>query len=431
MKALCWLLLVLSPPGFASTELGNGGDAILQEFNLRGLQLAAYFRSEAAAGNSYGIDPVQFLAVVKQTRLTAKDHLFLRGQEVDAINYPAEKRIEVSRTRWHATAGRLDAYFMQRRIALHEYLWIYGVNDDGYAISNPIIEAIERSAGNLLDPEVRRMLFQRFCNHLMGNDFPEAQKLLAWGLDLNAQCKSGMRPLEIVLLSYVKYSTVAPIESERLDLMRAMFVYGLNPNAIVFPSIPLAVAASAMPNLDLLQLIFEFGGDPNLLDSEGVSAFSQVANTTSPKGPALTVPIFQLFLANGGDVNLSENPYLIRSPARMIVSQSQWPDLVEALVASGRVDWCNRKDFYGRTYDRVLNEYIPLLEKHGVQCGPYRFVTGEASSCEEAQRLGRKRCQDEGFTLTELVLPEANPCMEGRQGQRIFFTAYFHCHNGH
>jgi hypothetical protein len=123
--------------------VGNGGDAVLQEFNLRALQLAGFFKVESAVAQAYSIDAKLFLEVVKKTKIEAKDRLFLDGVEVDAINYPSEFRIEMNRMRWAATAIRADSYLVQRRIVLHEFLWVYGISDEKYAVSNPIIVEVE------------------------------------------------------------------------------------------------------------------------------------------------------------------------------------------------------------------------------------------------------------------------------------------------
>ncbi len=423
------VLLFVSSAG-AGGMVGNGGDSILQEFSLRGLQLAAYFKAEPTVAQTFGIDPIKFLDIVKKTKLEGQDHLFLLAQEVDAINYPSEYRIEVSRSRWIQTTSRTDAYLIQRRIALHEYLWVYGINDDKYIISNPIIVEIEKAVGQTLDSETQRLFFQRFCDKLSANDFVGAGELLSWGLDLNQDCPSSQAsytPMQIILFSYMQKPESNLIETDRLKLIKRMLQFGANPNQVgFFEPIIIDVLSNS---LEFAKLLFEFGADPNLLDNQGFSVFSQAANVTG--GFNMRENSFTMFFNAGGDVNLSASKFYNRSPARVIVSKENNSDVVEALIQTGQVDWCNSGDsaWITRTIDVVRPEYQSLLDKYQIACGRFAVVAGEGNTCLLAQENGKQKCLNQGFqkaTFDPYPVEEQCGVRVNPEGNEEFW-AMFHC----
>ncbi len=407
MKILA-LLLTFSLNAWATGGMvGNGGDAILQEFNLRGIQLAAYFKTDPTTAGKYSIDAAKFFDVVKKTQLEDQDHLFLRGVEVDAINHPSEFRIEVSRTRWESSATRTDAYFVQRRIALHEYLWVYGIDDTGYAVSNPIIADLEKAAGQVLDPTVRSLLLKNLCDKIDAGVYDDAESLLSWGLDLNQNCPSASgwpssttssTPLQRVLQSYYQKPKTDPIQPSRLLLIRSMLQFGANPNQTgwLYQDAPLLV--DVLPfDIDLARLLFEFGADPNALDANGISAFARACNLSGNFD--MRVDTFNLFIAAGGDVNLSRNSWGNQSPARVVVSKPDNSDVVEELIKTGKTDWCTPSvgGWVTRAIDDVLAAYKPILAKNGIVCGRFTTAYGKGQTCAEAQEDGRRQCSDQGY----------------------------------
>jgi hypothetical protein len=430
------LISALSFTAHAGGMVGNGGDAVLQEFNLRGIQLANYFKSELSVAQTYGIDPLKFLATVKGTKLEGQDHLFLSGQEVDAINYPPESRIEVSRTRWTQSATRGDAYFVQRRIALHEYLWVYGINDAAYTVSNAILADIEKSVGPLVDPDVRKLLMRKFCNKIDAADYAGARGYLSWGLDLNEDCAfsipstpsiPSVAPMQIVLNSYLAEPAEQPSESDRISLIQAMLQFGSNPNQMGFSMYPLLVDSMTL-DLNFTRLLFDFGADPNLMDEKnGITAFTYAARIGSGSTPrAMNAESLMMFLNAGGDVNLSGDR-LHQTPAREIVAKGFNAEVAEVLIKSGKTDWCSILDgaMEDRTIDMVSAEYRPLLATYHIQCPPYAKIFGKGATCQAAQDDGRRHCTDLGFKNASLdPLSETEICLKADT-----FLVKFHCTN--
>lgn len=426
-KIVASLILLISFQSYAGGMVGNGGDAVLQEFNLRGIQLAAYFKTETKVAQTYGIDAAKFLETVKKTTLEDQDHLFLNGVEVDAINYPAEFHIQVSRTRWEQSATRPDAYFVQRRIALHEYLWVYGIDDTNYAVSNPIVDELEKDSGQLLDPSVREMLFSKFCDTLNSDDFGGAKSLLSWGLDLNEDCPKGSGTLrttfQYVLFSYLRIPKSETKEADRLALIKAMLEYGADPNQDG------VLTKASTEDVEFARLLLEFGADPNLMDSDGRTEFSYVAGY-SDGNSGITAETFWLFFNAGGDVNLSAEKYMNNCPARVIVAKPNNAEVVEALIQTNKVDWCNTIDpaWKTRTLDVVRPEYQPLLSKYHVSCGRFELVSGKGSTCDAAQADGKKQCLDKGYKKATFDPYPDSPCLDEHYSDKPDeFIAMFHC----
>lgn len=127
----CFAAIWVGQGAFAGNELGNGGDSVAQEFVAIGRKVADRIRVETDPS----IPADAFLAAVESTAVSTHGHLELRGVEVDAINYPESKRIEVNRARWREYGIREKA-----SLVFHEYLGIAGVDDSNYRISGKYVE---------------------------------------------------------------------------------------------------------------------------------------------------------------------------------------------------------------------------------------------------------------------------------------------------
>ncbi len=129
------LLILMAIPAQAGRETGNGGDAIAIEFKTTALQVVAAIN----AGQTPMFPEVStrlLQTAIGETKLTVKDHVFVNGAEKDAANYPAQKLIEISRTRWLSDSSRKQA------LVFHEYLGIMGVDDSNYAISSRLLNSL-------------------------------------------------------------------------------------------------------------------------------------------------------------------------------------------------------------------------------------------------------------------------------------------------
>ncbi len=129
---------------FAGDGVGNGGDGNAAEFILTA-KTAMELMKKISPSNLQGINIDAFSGAILNTEVHSKDQLILDGHEVDAINYPKKKLIEVSRSRWSTLRGETET-ISRFNLVLHEYLFIMGLNDSQYRISQKLISAISPSS---------------------------------------------------------------------------------------------------------------------------------------------------------------------------------------------------------------------------------------------------------------------------------------------
>jgi hypothetical protein len=130
MKYAILIYISFSPLALAGNELGNGGDGFAQDFVATGRGMVAELRDNPDPRIS---DFAAFEKAVSNTHVASTtDPLLLDGQEVDAINYPHEGRITMSRPHWGALSAE-----KRRALVLHEYLGICcDRSDRNYEISS-------------------------------------------------------------------------------------------------------------------------------------------------------------------------------------------------------------------------------------------------------------------------------------------------------
>ena len=134
------LALAFQKPLRGGNSVGNGGDAMAAEF-VQTARTALHYLDLKTSSQANLSFIIQSLARgLNETQVNSNDQLFLRGDEVDAINFPELKKIVLSRKRWETY--REKGLSVRSRLALHEYLGVIGLNDSHYQISSQLIESI-------------------------------------------------------------------------------------------------------------------------------------------------------------------------------------------------------------------------------------------------------------------------------------------------
>ncbi len=133
------IFIALSFVVFASSALAeqkdsNGGSGVAAEF----IEAAHDLIERLAVTPVAGVDSQALKIAINETKVVTKKNLTLRGDAVDAINYPKRKLIEVSVTRWNKLAL---TPWVKLQLAFHEYLGILGIDDTGYKISRQIFNS--------------------------------------------------------------------------------------------------------------------------------------------------------------------------------------------------------------------------------------------------------------------------------------------------
>lgn len=137
MKKFGFVLTLLAFCSCAFAREGGvtsgGGDSVSAEFT----QIARFIAGVIRTQTTLPVSAAAFDAAINSTLVVSKRRTILNGNEMEAINYPSQHKIEVNRTRW---LENKDA--IQRRYVLvaHEYLGILGLDDKRYQISGKLFD---------------------------------------------------------------------------------------------------------------------------------------------------------------------------------------------------------------------------------------------------------------------------------------------------
>ena len=132
--ALVWPLL--GQAVMEGNEGGHGGDPYAIEFATiaqgLGAKLAKEEARDSALFQKWHFTAANFAQTAKRVRITSDEgeSMMLRGQEVDAINFPDKNLIKVNRARW-----REHNLVARTKLVLHEVFGIMGVERDQFDAS--------------------------------------------------------------------------------------------------------------------------------------------------------------------------------------------------------------------------------------------------------------------------------------------------------
>ena len=150
-KKLVYLLsaLLASQVSFARDGgiSGGGGDGYAIQF----VEVARMIQTALGINADSAINATALKQAILETKVESTDEaLEIGGKNKDAINYPAEKRIIVSRQGWSLLGGN-----QKRTLVLHEYLGILRIDDSDYQISTRIISSPIMGANDCVADEAR------------------------------------------------------------------------------------------------------------------------------------------------------------------------------------------------------------------------------------------------------------------------------------
>ncbi len=158
----------------AGHETGHGGDGRASEF----IAIAQQLLKDLKAQPIPGIDTAKLESAISQARVRSSADTLTdidSGEEVDAINHPQKTppEIVINRSAWDTIASG----FERRRLVLHEYLNIAGVDDRKYQLSS----LIDRARVCTRSPAMRAVLERFFggasCDKITDKDLLRIQTL--------------------------------------------------------------------------------------------------------------------------------------------------------------------------------------------------------------------------------------------------------------
>lgn len=114
-------ILALSQVSFAQIDRkGNGGDSVAQDFTVSGIQVFNFIIRQKDISQLLNRDSSLIFNDFRKIKIQTEEHLFLNGQEVDAINYPDLIMIKVSRSRWNQLSN--DPNSIQLKRSIYEFV---------------------------------------------------------------------------------------------------------------------------------------------------------------------------------------------------------------------------------------------------------------------------------------------------------------------
>jgi hypothetical protein len=259
---MIWLLLACRL-ALAGNELGNGGDSFAQEFISLGRSLVEQLKAKPDPK----ISEDALAAVVESTSVVTKDSLDLRGNEVDAINYPEAKRIELSRSRW-------QGYDQHQKVSLvlHEYLGISRVDDSSYQISGPYLKPLQQSSSLSVTEEEPA---SRYSNFFVG---------LGYGYSISSGeiAKLYKQPILIPELRLGYY--LSPSFSVRLAASLSKYDFNAIPLGAVESTLTSVAASAAFHflNRGTRSGPFLFAGVEHVFRSQTFRAYGDVQRDSAP-----------------------------------------------------------------------------------------------------------------------------------------------------
>lgn len=142
LKNVLFFLLFLnySRSNAGGNAVGNGGDALSLQF--RGM-IHSLLSAPLSANTPIHITKIlkQMSSSLSDLKVETTSNLFLGSREVDFINYPIEKKIVISRTRW--PFFETQSFNIQSQLVMHEILGANGYNDNDYSLSILIMSFVK------------------------------------------------------------------------------------------------------------------------------------------------------------------------------------------------------------------------------------------------------------------------------------------------
>jgi len=385
MKKLIFLLgTLISLNAFSGGgTVGNGGDAISQEFTFLATELVSYL-PYLPANTSFSLEQRKaYATAVQETKVNTQDHLTLNGVEVDAINYPDKKVIEVSRSRWALLSSDPEVKNKRQAIALHEYLWIAGIDDTNYRYSTPLFKELMVAKAKWLSPPIARGLTQAICSGIVTRDVSTVQQALVMGADLEMGCED------------VEYSCTSPSYQ-----FGTVFTHGHKPlevllekfgNGGVCDGVPPLSADLDLTGIDILKLLLAFHPDLtgaaqlaaerkafvafDLLVDAGVAEDDAIYGLMSRYSFA-PVRSFEKVLDKKFNFNKSMPiPQEDLLTTAIIVSGNR-QDVLGLFASRFAIDFCaiSASPVYNLPKGPVISflrpQYLPIVQKYGGACVP-------------------------------------------------------------
>ena len=124
---------------YRAGDISSGdGDSLVMAFTVAGQKACGYLTINTKSLKP-PVSSEEFCKAVREVKVTSEERTFLNAVEVDAINTPKARTIVLSQAR--NKARDLESL---KRLAIHEYLAVSGINDSRYVVSGPIADGMSK-----------------------------------------------------------------------------------------------------------------------------------------------------------------------------------------------------------------------------------------------------------------------------------------------
>ncbi len=365
-------------------RIGNGGDAVAQEFTFLATELITYMPYLPPSNVFSSAQKKAYTTATQETQVITQDHLMLRGAEVDAINYPDKKIIEVNRSRWTSLSSDPAARSQRQAVALHEYLWMAGIDDTNYAYSTPLYNDLMAAKTRWLSSPIAKNLAQAVCSGTAARDLVTVQQALTMGADPETQCEdfhftcplpphasgtvfiNGTKPLKFLIESlgdggYCDTSrpTSADEDLVGLDILKVLLSF--------HPNLAAAAYTAALNNAFVaFDLIVAAGATEEDVLYGLMNSY--------PRSP---ITSFEKALDKGFDFNkFSYSNAVGKVLSTAVIVSGNRQDVIELLASRFAIDFCAKSappnPFFseGKVISFVKKQYLPIVQKYGGACVP-------------------------------------------------------------
>lgn len=251
--------------------MGNGGDAVVQEFVVSGVKAFNFLKRNPNLMIGLGKTADELMVGLRKTTVLAtNDTLILNGVQVNAINYPSQQQIIINRQAWTDLDSKSNAQELKVSLALHEYLFVLGIDDIQYKVSAPIISQMLDDNIMLKPTASSKALLNALCEAVYDRDVETVKSILQIKFNVNQSCddKPGKSLYgKNVLVDLVqRRDDKNNFSNDDLAILNALLQVGADPNVQIYEMqyqdtlLSYTIRAGLH---DISKLFIQFGADPN------------------------------------------------------------------------------------------------------------------------------------------------------------------------
>lgn len=343
----------------------HGGDGVAEDFIRYGRNIESLFpflRTKLLTASQIA----QLTAAIDGASISSQETISKDGLDLDALNDPSAHTIVVSRHRWLSSGTDFNS--MHGALALHEYLWLSGVDDTNYHVSLPLLADLDNARHLRSKSPISAGLRKTLCSAIITRDHQTIDDSLEMGADLDGPCGSvdykcpegsedqnvghgfddsqsimdgpvamAIRNMGDQNFCHFPAGKDPDSDQEMIGILKSLLVYHPELKRTKARDSVTSFAAN-IGNNGVIRLLVEAGADP----------FSGLISVTNWGNTTYYIPEDELeeYISLGADVNselpveigTGEVPYIFS--ARLLSDRSTPAAFIDFLVTNHKIDFC-------------------------------------------------------------------------------------------